>query len=70
MGLVHTTEGEEVKLYETDRDDIEVSVHVYPDTGSIILTLSDETTITVDMDADGALDLADALAAAAWKMNA
>lgn len=48
-------------IYETDRDDIEVSVHVRPTTGSILLTLSDETALTVDMDADGALDLADAL---------
>lgn len=56
-------------VYETDRDDIEVSVHAYPDTGSILLTLSDETDLTVDMDADGALDLADALQAAVQRVK-
>lgn len=58
-----------MKLYETDRDDIEVCVHAYPDTGSILLTLSDETTLTVNMDADGALDLVDALHAAVQRVN-
>lgn len=56
-------------IYETDRDDIEVCVHVYPDTGSILLTLSDETTLTVNMDADGALDLVDAIHAAVQRVN-
>lgn len=58
-----------MNTYETDRDDIEVSVHAYRDTGSILLTLSDETALTVDMDADGALDLADALHAAVRRVN-
>ena len=58
-----------MNIYETDRDDIEVSVHVRPTTGSILLTLSDETDLTVDMDADGALDLVDALHAAVRRVN-
>lgn len=58
-----------MNIYETDRDDIEVSVHAYPDTGSIILTLSDETALTVEMDADGALDLVDALHTAVRRVN-
>lgn len=58
-----------MNIYETDRDDIEVSVHAYPNTGSIILTLSDETTLTVNMDADGALDLVDALHTAVRRVN-
>lgn len=58
-----------MNIYETDRDNIEVSVHAYPNTGSILLTLSDETTLTVNMDADGALDLADALHTAVQRVN-
>lgn len=58
-----------MNIYETDRDDIEVSVHAYPDTGSILLTLSDETALTVEMDADGVLDLVDALHAAVQRVN-
>lgn len=58
-----------MNIYETDRDDIEVSVHAYRDTGSILLTLSDETTLTVNMDADGALDLVDAIHAAVQRVN-